>query len=67
MQSRARQTAYNRIWISLARAYVQAGKLRQAQSTLEELGLTRAVRDKLREDPGFAPLRDHPRYGRILE
>lgn len=55
------------LWVNLARAYVKDGKLRQAAETLEEFGLTSELRDALRKDPDFAPLAEHPRYGKILE
>lgn len=67
LSNRARQGAYRKLWINMARAYVQSKKLRQAHDTLVEVGLSAALKRELAEDPDFAPLREHSRYGRVLD
>jgi hypothetical protein len=52
--------------ISLARVQVRMGRLRDASQTLERAGLRAAEREALAADPVFAPLREHPRYGKVL-
>jgi len=67
LSSRARQGAYRKLWISMARAYVKGQKLRQAHDTLEEIGLSDKLKAELAADPDFSPLLEHSRYRKILE
>lgn len=52
--------------ISMARVQVRMGRLREASQTLERAGLRTAEREALAADPVFAPLREHPRFGKVL-
>jgi len=52
--------------ISMARVQVRMGRLRDASTTLERAGLRATERHALAADPVFAPLREHPRYGKVL-
>lgn len=67
LSSRARQGAYRKLWINMARAYVKSKKLRQASETLEEVGLSASLKQELAADPDFGPLREHSRYGRVFD
>ena len=64
---RARESTHQDLWIDLARAHTQGGKLGKARDTLEDMGLTAAVIEKLKRDPDFSPLVDHPTYGRAFQ
>ena len=54
----------NALSILLARAYVRDGKLRNASEALEEGLLPRSSLRELVNDPDFAPLVEHPKYGK---
>ena len=66
LEDRARLTNYRDLWLKLARAYVQAGRLRQGLEALEEFGLGPAVREQVLADPAFEPLVSSSRYGRAF-
>jgi len=55
------------LWIDLARSHVLAGKLAKAVDALEDMGLTRSLKERLRADPDFRELVESSRYGRVLE
>ncbi len=67
LSSRARQGVYRKLWIELARAYLRSGKVPKAADTLEELGITEALKSEIGSDPDFAPLRENPRFRRVFE
>jgi len=65
------RTAMNRtvdsdLRIELARASVLGGRLRQAQAVLEDARLTPTRRRQLADDPDFADLVKHSKYGKVL-
>ncbi len=66
LSSRARQSVYRKLWIDLARAYLKSGKVSKAAETLEELGLSEALKSEIASDPDFAPLLENPRFRRKL-
>jgi HEAT repeat protein len=55
------------IWIGLARAYALDGKEKQSHDALQDAKLPPSVLSTLAEDPDFASIADHARYGRIFE
>ncbi len=67
LSSRAHQGVYRKLWIDLARAYIKSGKVSKASETLEELGLSEALKSEIASDPDFAPLLENPRFRRKLE
>jgi tetratricopeptide (TPR) repeat protein len=67
LEGRSRQSTYRALWIDLARCHVLSGKLGRAAETLDEMGLTRSIKEDLRADPDFRPLVEHARYGRVFE
>jgi HEAT repeat protein len=67
LSSRARQSVYRKLWIELARAYLRSGKSPKAVDTLEELGITEALKSEIGADPDFAPLREDPRFKKVFE
>ena len=64
---RAHQSTYNDAWIDLALCYVSSKKLAKAAGTLEDMGMTSTVKARLRDDPDFAPLVEHSRYGKLFD
>ncbi|MCZ6596957.1 MAG: hypothetical protein O7B99_04905 [Planctomycetota bacterium] len=55
------------LYVSLARSYAFENKLKNAYDTLKEGSLKRSVMLELAEDPDFAALRAHSRYGKIFD
>ncbi len=55
------------IGISLARALCRSGKLREAAEVLGQIRLSSIDRRVLRDDPDFAELLEHSRYGSALQ
>ncbi|HED64096.1 MAG TPA: HEAT repeat domain-containing protein [Planctomycetes bacterium] len=67
LEKRARTSTHEELWVDLARCQVRSGKLARAASTLEEMGMGREVRERLRGDPDFKPLVEHSRYGKLFD
>ena len=55
------------LFIGLARAYSLDGNAKKAHDALEDAGLSRTELRALAADPDFAALREHSRYGKILD
>ncbi|MBI1381059.1 MAG: hypothetical protein GC161_08230 [Planctomycetaceae bacterium] len=54
------------VWIDLARSYLIDDKFAPAAAALERAPLTAVWRQRLSDDPDFAALLAHSRYGKVL-
>ncbi len=64
---RAHVSTHEDTWINLARCYALSRKISKAADALEEMGMSRAVKERLRADPDFAPLLESSRYAKLFE
>jgi len=55
------------LYVELARTYARDGNAKKAFDALEEAHLPRSVMKKLKDDPDFAEIVAHSRYGRVFD
>jgi tetratricopeptide (TPR) repeat protein len=62
-----RSSQLDALYVDLARTYARDGSVKRAYDALEKGNLPLGVLRKLKDDPDFAEIAKHSRYGRIFD